>query len=212
MLFSSVVMALPGHTPASVVVSRPYWYALILLLAVLSVMNLMTLEIIGSLLSCLMLFLAWMIARKNMSEAPKYIVIYAVLSVLNFFFDVVPLIMSLHGRSAVTVEPGVSTHYEGIEQTMYTRTIRTTPFFDRKQGLLYNIESASMILSPACMLMGTYLAVRARREIQQAVPVEEDAPRDMEHTLQERAPQGVASRGASTSFERFQGMGHKLMS
>merc|ERR1719433_357198 len=133
-------------------------------------MNLVALEIIGTLLSCLMLFLAWLIVRNKMQDAPKYVVIYAVLCVLNFFFDIVPLIMSLHGRSAVTVEPGYSTSYEGIEQTTFTRTVRTTPFFDTKQGFLYNIESISMILSPVSMLIGTCLSVRAQCDIQQAVP------------------------------------------
>mmetsp|Transcript_28018 Transcript_28018/g.63431 ORF Transcript_28018/g.63431 Transcript_28018/m.63431 type:complete len:211 (+) Transcript_28018:52-684(+) len=208
MLFSSMLLALPGHTPASVVCKWPYWYMLIFFLIVLSLMNLMALEIIGSLLSCLMLFLAWMIVRNNMLEAPKYVVIYAVLCVLNFFFDIVPLIMSLHGRSAVTVEPGYSTSFEGIEQTTYTRTVRTTTFFDLKQGLLYNIESVSMILSPLSMLIGTYLAVRAQCEIQQAMPLDEELPRDLDSSLVERPPQ--RSGRAQPSFERFQGMGHKL--
>jgi len=188
------------------------------MIGVLFALNLATLEIIESLLSSLMFCLAWLIVRNQMQDAPNYVVIYSILCVLNFFFDAVPLIISFRGRSAVTVEPGYQTSYDGVEQSTYTRTVLTTPFFDMTQGFVYNAESVAMILSPLTMLVGTVLSMWAQFDIQQAA-VSDEGPvlahlaglRGDGDFAGERTPlrPGRAVHDPRP-FVRFQGVSHKL--
>lgn len=176
MLFSSMLLTLPGEPPSSLLGKLTAWYVLLGMIGALFLLNLATLEIIESLLSSLMFCLAWLIVRNQMQDAPKYVVIYSILCVLNFFFDAVPLIISFRGRSAVTVEPGYQTSYDGVEQATYTRTVLTTPFFDAALGFVYNTESVAMTLSPLTMLLGAVLSMWAQYDIQQAALSDEEGP------------------------------------
>mmetsp|Transcript_78404 Transcript_78404/g.204393 ORF Transcript_78404/g.204393 Transcript_78404/m.204393 type:complete len:221 (+) Transcript_78404:101-763(+) len=218
MVFSSMFLTMSGEPPSCLLGRLPAWYVLLGMLAVLFALNLATLEIIESLLSSLMFCLAWLIVRNQMQDAPKYVVIYSILCVLNFFFDAVPLIISLHGRSAVTVEPGYQTSYDGVEQSTYTRTVLTTPFFDVAQGFVYNAESVAIILSPLTMLVGTVLSMWAQLDMQQAAIADEGPV--LAHLAGLRGGVDLAGertplrpgRGAHDlrSFVRFQGASHKL--
>lgn len=210
------LLMLPGVTPPSVLAKLPLWYFYVALLAIVTIMKLLTLDVAGTLIQCLMLFVAWLIVRDRMQDAPKYIVGYTILCILEFIFDVVPLILSIGGRSSITVEPGYATSYEGIEQTTYTRTVHNTSFFDPRQSLLYNVKGATMITSSVCMSLGIYLSCRAQCAIQMAAG--EQIRHDQEHgdgatappsgANQERSPQ--ARPRTQSDYSQFFGTGHKL--
>lgn len=114
-----------------------------------------------------MIVLAYLIVRNKMESAHSIVMIYAVLCVLNFVFDLVPLIMSLHGRTSVTDGQTHTQLKPGIERVDVTRTFRTTAFFDGHQGFKYNLQSVSLILSPITALLGAFLSLKAVYDIQQ---------------------------------------------
>merc|ERR1719203_1524607 len=116
---------------------------------------------------------------------PKYALVYALLCALNLFFDILPLITELGGRVSRTTQPGSSSVEDhGMRQTTYTLTTKVTPFFSAHEGIVYNAQSISMILSPICMALGVYLSISAHNEIQRQTQsfLEEDLE-DFNHAL-----------------------------
>merc|ERR1719316_1225307 len=103
--------------------------------------------------------------RDGMQDISRYALVFAVLCGLNFFFDILPLLSELGGRVQSKSVPMVNKKHEVV----YGVVAKTTPFFDPKMGIMYNIQSFTMILSPLCMALGVYLAVTAHYESQRAV-------------------------------------------
>lgn len=160
-----------GPPPQAVLDQRWLWNALLMLLSFTFTLRLVGLDIAGALLTGLMLCFGIIMTRDGMQEMAKYALVYAVLCGLNFFFDILPLITELGGRITRTTEPvTATTDSHGIQQTTYTMTTKTTPFFDRGEGIIYNIQSVAMILSPLCMALGVYLSISANNEIQRSAP------------------------------------------
>jgi len=171
MMFSPEVLMPTGPPPQAVLDQRWLWQVLLTLLGATFALRLIGLDIAGALLSGLMLCFGVIMTRDGMQEIAKYALVYAVLCGLNFFFDILPLITELGGRVSRTTEPvTATTDAHGVQQTTYTLTTKTTPFFDMKQGFVYNVQSLAMILSPLCMALGVYLAITAHNEIQRHAP------------------------------------------
>jgi len=171
MLFSPDVLMPSGPPPQAVLDQRWLWQVLLLFLGTTFALRLIGLDIAGALLSGLMLCFGVIMTRDGMQEIAKYALVYAVLCGLNFFFDILPLITELGGRVSRTTEPVTATTDEsGVQQTTYTLTTKTTPFFDMAQGFVYNIQSLAMIMSPICMALGVYLSITAHNEIQRHAP------------------------------------------
>jgi len=160
-----------GPPPQAVLDQRWLWNLLLFALGATFVMRLIGLDIAGALLSGLMLCFGIIMTRDGMQEMAKYALVYAVLCGLNFFFDILPLVTELGGRITRTTEPVTATSsMHGVQQTTYTMTTKTTPFFDSTQGVVYNIQSMAMIMSPVCMALGVYLSISANNEIQRHAP------------------------------------------
>jgi len=155
-----------GPPPQAVLDQRWLWSLLMLLLGLTFVMRLIGLDIAGALLTGLMLCFGIIMTRDGMQEMAKYALVYAVLCGLNFFFDILPLITELGGRVTRAKEPvGAVKDDNGVRQTTYMLTTKVTPFFDAKQGLVYNVQSLAVILAPVCMALGVYLSVSAHNEL-----------------------------------------------
>lgn len=241
MLFTPEMMMPSGPPPQAVLDQRLLWQVLLFLLGSTFVLRLIGLDVAGALLSGLMLVLGVMMTRDGMQEMAKYALVYSVLCGLNFFFDILPLLTELGGRVSRSTEPiAAMSDGHGLQQTTYTLTTKTTPFFDYEQGLIYNMQSLSMVLSPLCMAMGVYLAITAHNEIQRnAPPLFDDDFEDVglrpgpgRQFDRPGGPPPRPSAGGSSSgtasaaqprnsrqtlgssgrdtFERFQGQGHKL--
>lgn len=203
-----------GPPPQAVLDQRWLWQALVLLLGVTFSLRLLGLDVAGALLNGLMLCFALIMTRNGMQEMSKYALVYAVLCGLNFFFDILPLITEIGGRVSRTMEPESATRdADGTRQTTFTLTTKTTPFFDKGQGLIYNMQSMATVLSPICMAVGVYLSILAHNEIQRHAPHVWEV--DFEAAVLAGPPYGdVRSHRAAgvqgESFERFQGQSHKL--
>lgn len=229
MLLSPDALLLPsGPPPQTVLDQRWLWRLLLLMLVATLILRLVGLDIAGSLLTALMLCLAVMITRDGMQEMGKYVLIYAMLCGLNFFFDILPLITELGGRITRSTVPVASTKSDdGVRQTTYTLTTQTTPFFDSSQGFIYNVQSVAMIMSPLTMFLGVYLSVSAHNEIQRHSPgplFDEEFPGNFQNARPQAT--GPATRPAQQSgnarsnnarglsgqetFERFHGAARKL--
>lgn len=167
MLFPITDMMIPtGPPPQAILNQRWLWQVLLALLSLSFVMRFIGLDIPGALLSGLMLCFAVIMTRDGMQEISRYCLVFAVLCGLNFFFDVLPLLTELGGRVHSKTMPMTTTSASGMKQTVYTVTVQTTPFFDASQGLVYNVQSLAMILSPITMALGVYLSLSAHNELQ----------------------------------------------
>lgn len=165
MLLSPGLLVQSGPPPQRVLDKRLHWHVLIILLGLTATLRFLTFDVIGGILSALMLCMASMMIADGMQELPRYALVFGMLCVLCLFFDVVPLLASMNGRSDVSVEPVKRVVADETTRITYTTTVRTTPFFDAAQGIVYNIGSISMLLSPIAMLLGAYLAIHAHIEL-----------------------------------------------
>mmetsp|Transcript_37647 Transcript_37647/g.101880 ORF Transcript_37647/g.101880 Transcript_37647/m.101880 type:complete len:228 (-) Transcript_37647:77-760(-) len=226
-MFSPEMLMPTGPPPQSVLDQKWMWSLLLFMLGITFTLRLVGLDIAGALLTGCLLCFGIIMTRDGMQDMAKYALVFAVLCALNFFFDILPLITDLGGRTIRFTEPVASTMAShGVTQTIYTTTEKTTPFFDASQGVLYNIQSVAMLLSPLCMVLGVYLGISANNEIQRHAPplFEEDfawnqaaggppsedqgggAPRP------QRAAGGAprSSTSGREAFEHFSGQGHTL--
>mmetsp|Transcript_120179 Transcript_120179/g.345461 ORF Transcript_120179/g.345461 Transcript_120179/m.345461 type:complete len:245 (-) Transcript_120179:29-763(-) len=165
MFFHPALWAPRGPPPQRVIDNRVYWHVLVALLTVTSVLRMATLDVIGGLLSALMLCMACAMVADGMQELARYALVFGMLSLLCLFFDTVPLLASIGGRVDVSVQPLKRSVAHSIVRTTYITTVRASPFFDSSQGWMYNLSSAAMIISPITMLLGASLAFHAHLEL-----------------------------------------------
>eukprot|EP00930_Biecheleria_cincta_P087358 TRINITY_DN76600_c0_g1_i1.p1 TRINITY_DN76600_c0_g1~~TRINITY_DN76600_c0_g1_i1.p1 ORF type:complete len:240 (-),score=12.94 TRINITY_DN76600_c0_g1_i1:210-929(-) len=153
-----------GPPPQAVLEKRPLWMLLLVMLLATAVLRFIVMDLIGGILSFLMLILAGMMVANGMADLCRYAVSFTALSMLFFCFDIMPLLASMTGRTEVVVEPG--NHTQTLHTTLidYTTAIKTTPFFYEPAGLLYNVASFSMLLSPTTMVLAMYLSSHAHVE------------------------------------------------
>lgn len=228
MLFSGMENP-PAPPPQAVLNQRWLWKILIALLALCFILRFIGLDIPGALLTGLMLCFAIIMTYNGMQDIGRYALVFAVLCGLNFFFDILPLLSELGGRTQSKTVPIVSANH----QVVYTVVVKSHPFFDPKMGFVYNIQSFTMILSPICMAVGLYLSAVAHSESQRAAmdwlgfagaapagaaPFPE-APAPVagdEENPQPAAPGSAELRAGANRFRRhtdfthFQGQSHKL--
>lgn len=233
MLFPISDMMVPtGPPPQAILNQRWLWQILLALLSLSFVMRFIGLDIPGALLSGLMLCFAVIMTRDGMQEIARYALVFAVLCGLNFFFDILPLLTELGGRVQSKTLPMATTTGDGVRQTEYRVTVKTTPFFDPTEGLVYNVQSFGMILSPIAMALGVFLSLSAHNEFQRNMNafgiLDEDfgeaglgarragparnTPRGDHPDAQEDRPVGEGSsrRLAPAALQHFQGQGRKL--
>lgn len=168
MFFLSDAEISPGPLPVAVLDKRPLWMLLLIMLIITALLRFIAMDVVGCILSSLMLVMTSMMLANGMAEMLRYAVSFTALCVLCFFFDVVPLLASLTGRTEVKLEPGNQTHTGQETRIQYTTVIKTTPFFYAPAGFLYNVASLSMLLSPTAMLLAMYLGSRAHIEAQRS--------------------------------------------
>lgn len=172
MLLHLTAFNLNGEIPQEVKDQKPWWYALLGLLVLTLVVRIVALDLAGAMLSGLMLGFGIVIVRDDMAGVDKYNIVFGLLCSLNFFFDVLPLLAMMGGRRKEEITPSKRTLEDdtGYGRETFSVTVKTYPFFDRSQGLVYNAESLSMILSSLCMLMGAILSFRAHDIIMREAP------------------------------------------
>uniref|UniRef100_A0A7S0AAG0 Uncharacterized protein n=1 Tax=Pyrodinium bahamense TaxID=73915 RepID=A0A7S0AAG0_9DINO len=153
------------------------WRVLLVLLGITFALRVITFDVCGLILCGILLCLGVVMVRDRMKYMGKYAMVFCVLSGINLFFDVMPLIVELGGRTtqvrvpahpSSTRMPGAKLpgHSRGDGSQAYTLRTKVTPFFDGSQGFIYNVQSLSMILAPISMAYGVFLGCRAHFMIQ----------------------------------------------
>lgn len=210
--------------PPQEVIDKLYcWYALGVVLLGTAILRVVTLDVVGGVLSALMFCMTWLMVSDGMKAMPKYAFVFGVLCMLCMFFDLVPLLVSLDGRCEVAYQPVSHEHTSTGSSTVYTAVVKTTPLFDLSLGFLYNATSVAMILSPVTMLFGAYLSFHAQVSIQRASgPLWDEVdwwagrlPAD--GGAADESPGAAAGGGGGAqrhlrSIGRFQGRGRRLES
>lgn len=215
-----------GPPPQAILSQRWMWHILLTLLAASFMLRFLGLDVPGALLSGLMLCFAVVMTRDGMQEISRYALVFTVLCSLNFFFDILPLLTELGGRVQSQTMPVTAKSGNGMHQTVYTVTVKTTPFFDSRGGFVYNVQSLGMVVSPMAMALGVYLALSAHSELQRTLTGVFDeewqeagfAARPMQPPRAAAQPAAQEERLTSDrtqgrgSFEHFQGRAYKLPS
>jgi len=150
-----------GPPPSQVLESKWSWRVLIVLLLACFTIRIIVSDMAGAILSGLMLCFAIVMVRNRMQEVTRYACTYGVLCFLNFILDIIPLMSALDGRYTKTVEPVYSVDARGHTTTTHHVSEQYSPFFDHEQGVIYNLQSVVMLLSPLSMILGAYLATVA---------------------------------------------------
>merc|ERR1719254_368237 len=131
MIFPLADIVVPSTPPPQAILDHRWlWHLLLIVLGVCFVVRFVGLDIPGALLSGLMFCFGVIMTNDGMQEISRYALVFAVLCGLNFFFDVLPLLTELSGRVQSRTVPVSSQSATGIRRTVYTVTVKTTPFFD----------------------------------------------------------------------------------
>merc|ERR1719428_1208904 len=145
------------RAPAETLRWKPAWQLLLTLLCIAFVLRIVALDILGGILTALMLCIGVVMVVDEMKQMPKFVLMYAVLCVLNLLFDLIPLVASLAGRSETSTKRLSSVHDGQTTRTTYVKEKETTAFFSPTEGVQYNIESTAMLLAPMCWAIGSFL-------------------------------------------------------
>mmetsp|Transcript_80495 Transcript_80495/g.163053 ORF Transcript_80495/g.163053 Transcript_80495/m.163053 type:complete len:174 (-) Transcript_80495:86-607(-) len=86
------------------------------------------------------------------------IVMYGFMCVIEGVFEIISLIMMAKGRTESATQKSVVDLGGSAKQVTYTTTSETHPMFDASQGAIYNIQSATTIISPVVMIVGAVLS------------------------------------------------------
>eukprot|EP00927_Polykrikos_kofoidii_P045730 TRINITY_DN3980_c0_g1_i1.p1 TRINITY_DN3980_c0_g1~~TRINITY_DN3980_c0_g1_i1.p1 ORF type:complete len:218 (-),score=24.22 TRINITY_DN3980_c0_g1_i1:91-744(-) len=215
MLTSTGFIPTSAPPPQSVIEKRNWWTVLSFLLLITLLLRTIGADVAGGLLTAVMLFFAIMISRDGMVDLGRYALIYGVMSLMNFMFDVLLLAYTLGGRTETEIS---DVEEDGDDVGVYSITSRTYAFFDMSRGIQYNCISLAMLISPVAMLLGAYLALTAHQEIQRTT--EQTAVDDEDERFEIASNQsrgyGALGRGDSSvsrsqiTFERFLGSPYKL--
>uniref|UniRef100_A0A7S4QAV5 Uncharacterized protein n=1 Tax=Alexandrium monilatum TaxID=311494 RepID=A0A7S4QAV5_9DINO len=160
MLLNSESFYTDGPPPQEVVDKRWLWKVYSAMLAMVFAVRIAGGDVAGAVLSGLMLCFVMVMLRDGMVHMSQYLVAYGILCILNLVLDIVPLVSALGGRVTRKVEPVMTRNEHGVQQMTYMLIKRTTPFFC-SEGVIYNMQSLAMLLSPVTMLLGVVLAFLA---------------------------------------------------
>lgn len=134
-----------------------FWWGLVLLLGAVCVGRIVSLDILGALLSGIMAFIVYYMLKDNCAKMSQYcLMVFGFMCLMNSILEFIALLGLLGGRSSQTTAATAAD--PGSSKTVYTVTVEKHPFFDGSQGWVYNTQSAMMIASPVCNLIGALLS------------------------------------------------------
>lgn len=132
-----------------------WWWCLCALFALLAIARTLAAEILGCIFCVLMACLIWYVAKNDCKEMKQsWILLFGLISVLNFIVEMCVLATCIRGRMVRTVS---ETFSEDQTQRIFNITMERHPFFDSSQGFLYMMKSVVMIASPLCNLFSCIL-------------------------------------------------------
>lgn len=141
------------------------WMGLLFLMLGVVVLEIISKDIFAAVFTGIMSLIVWYMSANKCASMNSYCVLmYGFMCVIEAVFEIINLCMMLHGRTEVSTTRQVTTLGDGskgsasAQQITYTSISETHPFFDGSQGIVYNIQSASTIISPIVMLLGGLLS------------------------------------------------------
>jgi len=134
-----------------------WWWVVCGVFAVVCVGRLMGADFLGGVVSGLVTFWIYYMAKENCSKMSQYcLLMFGLMCTMNALFETIALAGSVAGRTSRHTDKTLSP--DDPTKTVYTVTVEKHPFFDNSQGQQYNIQSAVMIASPVAQVMGATLA------------------------------------------------------
>lgn len=185
-----------------------WWWGVGITFGLVGVARFVTLDVFGALISGLMAFLVYYLRKDGCKNLPRFIMLFGILCAFDAFFELLPLLQSVGGRVSRKIEPQAM-EPDGSKQT-FSITLETHPFFEKKMGWMYNVQSAAMIASPLAFLWGACLA-------RSAYDILEQEAEDSQPFGAMAAPGGGAAGAVGLPMyntdrgaQPFSGHGHRL--
>mmetsp|Transcript_73440 Transcript_73440/g.215384 ORF Transcript_73440/g.215384 Transcript_73440/m.215384 type:complete len:246 (-) Transcript_73440:70-807(-) len=194
-----------GPPPQEVVDKRWLWKTFSAFLLAVFVIRLIGGDIAGAVLSGLMVCFCMVLLRDGMVDMHRYVVAYGILCILNFVLDIVPLVSALGGRQSRTTVPIMTRNEDGVQQMTYRLTKITTPFFSAS-GVIYNMQSLAMLLSPLTMLMGFVLSLMAHVAFSRQASQEGGSLHSRQAQMQEALAAVRGMSGGEAAMRTMQGV------
>merc|ERR1719215_833699 len=131
------------------------WWFIVFSYNLLVIARFVALDVFGGLNSALVAFLAWYLVNDKCAKMSQCcVLVFGILCLTNGFFDLLPLMASVGGRTTESTENQPT--QDGSK--VYSVTIEKHPFYDPSQGDYYNFQSLMMIVSPVMMFLGAAMA------------------------------------------------------
>mmetsp|Transcript_67134 Transcript_67134/g.187869 ORF Transcript_67134/g.187869 Transcript_67134/m.187869 type:complete len:197 (-) Transcript_67134:212-802(-) len=140
-----------GPPPQSVLDQLWLWSAFLALTTVTLVMQLLSLDVAGALMSGAICSFVYLLVQDGMYELGRYALVFAAMCSLCLFCDLLPLWLDFAQPRAHDAH---SRH----------------ALFDAKAGFIYNCQGVATIASPLAMALGVHLSLSALREIWRESP------------------------------------------
>lgn len=136
----------------------PFWWALMFMWLATCIAQAFGLDLLGSLTSGLMAYIVCFMVKENCEKMTQYcLLLFGIMSSMSAGLQLISLLTVLGGRvsqATLIAHPGA----QSTDHKTLTVSIEKHPFFDGSQGLTYNIQSATLIASPLCNLLGAILS------------------------------------------------------
>lgn len=145
-----------------------WWFMSLLLIATAIGTFISAINVVGGLIILCIGIWAWYMVKDDCQNMSQYCMFtFGMMCAMQTIFELIPLLMSLGGRTTRSTEVHpLETSGGGVQgghgtQTVtqsYSTTVKTTPFLDDSLGWHYNFQSYMMIITPIVMLLGALLA------------------------------------------------------
>jgi hypothetical protein len=136
-----------------------WWWVLVVLLCCVCIGRFCGTDFLGGVMSGIMAFIVYYMVKENCSKMSQYcLMVFGFMCLMNTILECIALVGLLGGRTEQTTAMSPPVGSDSGTKTTYTVTLEKHPFFDKSQGPVYNIQSAMMIASPVCNLIGCLLA------------------------------------------------------
>mmetsp|Transcript_85170 Transcript_85170/g.237729 ORF Transcript_85170/g.237729 Transcript_85170/m.237729 type:complete len:230 (-) Transcript_85170:58-747(-) len=150
-----------GPPPEAILNRRPLWHLVILLLAAVALLRFLAFDVIGGTLTVLLLCMAVVMISDGMQELSRYALVFGIVCCICAIMDGVALVAGIAGHAKVHIKPLSYTVHDGVKHYTYEERKTYSPFLDRHGGLVNNLKDITMIISPAVLLLASYLGFHA---------------------------------------------------
>lgn len=157
-----------------------YWWFLTFLFFVMSIVTMVSGDILGGILVLLITIICFILVRNDCEQMTQpCILMFGLLCFIQSIFEIITLAINVGGRkeektTREEVDEG------GTTRTTYTTTVEEHPFFCDEMGWQYNLQSWKMIILPCVLLLAVILCYLTYQQYPDSFF--DDGPRDRRET------------------------------